>query len=53
MAFPNLYADGRPVIVDGHLLALDDPQVRAVAERFGNPDELLREDWVPDRNRAI
>ena len=53
MAFPNLYCDGRPVIEDGHLLALDDPHVRAVAERFGDPDELLREDWVPDRNKAI
>jgi hypothetical protein len=53
MAFPNLYADGKPVIVDGHLLGLDDPEVRKVAERFGDPDELLREDWVPDRNRAI
>ncbi|MBI4483071.1 MAG: hypothetical protein HY652_09295 [Acidobacteria bacterium] len=31
----------------GHLTALDDPQVRQVAARFGNPDELLREDWIP------
>lgn len=53
MAFPNFYADGKPAIVDGHLLALDDPKVRAIAERYGNPDELLREDWIPDRNRAI
>ncbi|HZT06193.1 MAG TPA: hypothetical protein VFC51_04125 [Chloroflexota bacterium] len=53
MMFPNLYVDGKPVIEDGHLLALDDPTVRQVAERFGDPDELLREDWVPDRNKAI
>jgi hypothetical protein len=53
MMFPNLYADDRPVIEDGHLLALDDPSVRAVAERYGNPDELLREDWVPDRIKGI
>jgi hypothetical protein len=53
MMFPTLIADGRPVIEDGHLVALDDPQVRQVAERYGNPDELLREDWVPDRNAAI
>jgi len=53
MMFPNLFADGRPVIEDGHLLALDDPHVREIAARHGDPDELLREDWVPDRNRAI
>ncbi len=53
MMFPNLIADGRPVIEDGHLVALDDPEVRAVAERFGDPDELLREDWVPDRTTGI
>ena len=46
-------ADGRPVIEDGHLVALDDPQVRRAAERYGNPDDLLREDWVPDRTAAI
>jgi hypothetical protein len=53
MMFPNLVADGRPVIEDGHLLALDDPEVRAIAERYGDPDELLREDWVPDRKTGI
>jgi hypothetical protein len=53
MAFPNLTMDGRPVIQEGHLLALDDPKVRAIAEKYGNPDEILREDWIPDRNRAI
>ncbi|MBI4444866.1 MAG: hypothetical protein HY645_03055 [Acidobacteria bacterium] len=41
--------DGREVkIVDkGHLTALDDPEVRAVAAKYGNPDELLTEDWIP------
>jgi len=53
MMFPSLYADDRPVIEDGHLLALDDPGVRAIAERYGDPDELLREDWVPDRIKGI
>jgi hypothetical protein len=53
MAFTNVYADGKPMILDGHLLALDDPEVRKVAERHGDPDEILREDWVPDRNSAI
>jgi hypothetical protein len=35
------------LIENGRLTALDDPRVRAVAERYGDPDELLREDWIP------
>lgn len=35
------------VIDNGHLTALDDPDVRDVAAKFGDPDELLREDWSP------
>src|SRR5439155_7944465 len=38
MMFATVLADGRPVIKDGHLVALDAPEVRAVAERFGDPD---------------
>ncbi len=53
MMFPTMVADGRPIIENGHLLALDDPEVRNIAERYGDPDELLREDWVPDRETAI
>ena len=25
-----------------------DPEVRALASRYGNPDELLRRDWIPE-----
>jgi len=41
--------DGREVkLIDkGRLTALDDPRVRRIAAKYGNPDELLREDWVP------
>jgi hypothetical protein len=41
--------DGREVkLIDrGRLTALDDPEVRRVAAKYGDPDELLREDWVP------
>ena len=41
--------DGRKVrLIDkGHLTLLDDPEVRAFAAKFGDPDELLTEDWVP------
>jgi hypothetical protein len=41
--------DGKKVLVvnKGHLTALDDPEVRRVAAKYGDPDELLREDWIP------
>lgn len=35
------------LIDQGHLTALDDPEVRALAGRHGDPDELLGEDWFP------
>ncbi len=36
-------------IVDGgHLTALDDPEVRALAAKYGDPDRILAEDWVPE-----
>lgn len=34
-------------IRDGRLTVLDDPEVRRVAAKYGNPDELLKEDWIP------
>ena len=41
--------DGTEVkLIDkGHLTALDDPEVREVAAKYGDPDELLAEDWIP------
>ncbi|MBI2819438.1 MAG: hypothetical protein HYX73_05620 [Acidobacteria bacterium] len=41
--------DGRKTLIinKGHLTALDDPEVRRVAAKYGDPDELLREDWIP------
>ncbi len=35
------------IIEHGRHKALDAPEVRAVAAKYGNPDELLREDWIP------
>jgi hypothetical protein len=35
------------IIHNGRLTALDDPEVRKLAEKYGDPDELLREDWIP------
>src|SRR5680860_29495 len=35
-------------IVDkGWLTAMDDPEIRALAARYGDPDELLSYDWIP------
>ena len=50
--FPTYTAEGGPggdvkVINNGRLCALDAPEVRAIAAKYGNPDELLREDWIP------
>lgn len=35
------------VIENGRLTALDDPEVRELASKYGDPDELLKEDWIP------
>ncbi len=35
------------VIKDGRITALDDPEVRKIAAKYGDPDVLLKEDWIP------
>jgi hypothetical protein len=41
-------ADRWVTITDrGRMTSLDNPEVRALASRYGNPDELLQEDWRP------
>jgi len=37
-----------PVIEAGRLSAYDDPEVRDLAARYGDPDQLLHDDWVPE-----
>lgn len=32
----------------GRMTSLDDPEVRALASRYGNPDDILAEDWIPE-----
>jgi hypothetical protein len=41
--------DGETIIFTdkGHLTVLDDPEVRKVAAEYGDPDKLLKEDWIP------
>jgi hypothetical protein len=35
-------------IVDkGRIVAMDKPQVRALATKYGDPDDLLSYDWIP------
>ena len=42
-------AGGKKALVmnKGRLTALDDPKVRQIASKYGDPDELLREIWIP------
>jgi len=35
------------LIEHGSVQTYNDPEVRALASRYGNPDELLRRDWIP------
>jgi len=41
--------DGQTIkLIDkGHLTALDDPEIRKIAAKYGDPDEVLKEAWVP------
>ncbi|MBA2301863.1 MAG: hypothetical protein H0W08_04450 [Acidobacteria bacterium] len=32
----------------GRMTSLDDPEVRALASRYGDPDAILAEDWIPE-----
>lgn len=36
-----------PVVENGRLSAYDDPEVRDCAAQYGDPDELLHDEWVP------
>jgi hypothetical protein len=51
LLFPTLIVtakDGHPypVIEKGHLTALDHPEVRKLAAKYGDADEILKEDWI-------
>jgi hypothetical protein len=36
------------ILDKGHMTSLDDPEVRALASRYGDPNYLLTEDWIPE-----
>jgi hypothetical protein len=42
-------SEGKTVRVadKGRITFLDDPEVRKIAAKYGNPDELLQEAWIP------
>jgi hypothetical protein len=35
------------IVEKGHLTTMDNAEVRALASRYGDPDLILREEWVP------
>ncbi|MFQ5683716.1 MAG: hypothetical protein ACE5HC_10650 [Candidatus Binatia bacterium] len=52
LLFPTLVITAKDgteytVIRDGRLTALDDPEVRKLATKYGDPDAILMEDWIP------
>ncbi len=53
MYFSTLILDGEVLIDKGHLTVLDDPEIRKLAAKFGDPDQLLSEDWIPPLNLGL
>jgi hypothetical protein len=52
LLFPNFeittkWGETIRIIDNGRLTALDDPEVVALAEKFGDPTDLLKIDWIP------
>jgi hypothetical protein len=43
----TLTVDGKKVVDEGHLVALDDPEIRRIAAKYGDPDKLLKTAWTP------
>ena len=39
--------DNETIIEDGRLLALDDPDIRKLADKHGGADLWLQESWIP------
>jgi hypothetical protein len=52
LLFPTLTIEHQPddvieVVKDGRLKVLDDADVRELAANYGDPDEVLKEEWIP------
>jgi leucyl aminopeptidase (aminopeptidase T) len=39
--YPTVYIDGEPILVNGHLTVLDDPEIIKLASKFGDPADVL------------
>lgn len=46
--FPTLTINKETIIDNGRLKILDNPEVWNEAAKYGNPDELLLEKWIPE-----
>jgi leucyl aminopeptidase (aminopeptidase T) len=45
--YPNYYVDDFCLIDRGHLTVLDDPEIRSLASKYGDPDKILSYiDWA-------
>ncbi len=44
----TLEVDGRKLVDKGHLTVLDDPEVTRLAAKYGDPAQVLSEDWIPE-----
>lgn len=44
---PTVYLDGEKIIEDGHLLVFDDPEIREIAKKYGDPDKILSTKPLP------
>jgi leucyl aminopeptidase (aminopeptidase T) len=42
---PTIYLDGEPIIKEGWLTFLGDREVRECAKKYGEPDEILKDEW--------
>lgn len=38
---PSVYINDEPLVEEGHVLILDDPELKRIAEKYGDPNELL------------
>ena len=45
-SYTDILPAAQTIIDEGHLVALDDPEVIELARKYGDPEILLREDWV-------
>jgi hypothetical protein len=45
--FNTIVTEKGTVCENGHLMALEDPRVRDVAAKYGDPEKLLEECWIP------